>query len=199
MLKAYILACLAVASSIPLKLHSISNLSTISKSVPSFHFTKAMLLHCVYWQMHTHAIFFVFKKRYKKQQTLQCICTIHSMHPVILFIPFGHTLARQCITSSFCKKENQKCLRQLLPFRCITFGRSLLSSAPDPYTPLHLHSISHLSSKSKSAAHPCPILQFPSILQNQTSIFNIVKLNNTLSPKNKKESKGKWLAIGLQG
>ena len=59
MLKAYILACLAVASSIPLKLHSISHLSTLSKSIPSFHFTKAMLLLFVYWQMHTNAYYFV--------------------------------------------------------------------------------------------------------------------------------------------
>ena len=59
MLKAYILACLAVASSIPLKLHSISHLSTLSKSIPSFHFTKARLLLSMYWQMHTHAYYFV--------------------------------------------------------------------------------------------------------------------------------------------
>lgn len=62
-------------------------------------------------------------------------------------------------------------------------GRSLLASAPEPYTPLHLHSISHLSPKSKSASHPCPLLQIPSILQNQPSILNFEKLNNTHIPK----------------
>jgi hypothetical protein len=59
MMVAYILACLAVASAIPLKLHSISHLSSLSKRIPSFHFAKAMLLLFVYWQMHTLAYYFV--------------------------------------------------------------------------------------------------------------------------------------------
>ena len=164
MLRAYILACLAVASSIPLKLHSISHLSTISKSVPSFHFTKAMLLHCLYWQMHTHAIFFVFKKIQKianpsmhLHNPLHASCYfVHSIqsHPCpILHYPIIPLKETRCACGRFFHSD---------AFR---FGRSLLASAPDPSTPLHLHSISHLSMQSKRASHPCPILLILSFLQ----------------------------------
>ncbi len=145
MLKAYILACLAVASSIPLKLHSISHLSTISKSVPSFHFTKAMLLHCVYWQMHTHAIFFVFKKIQKianpsmhlhnPLQASMLFCSFHSVTPLPHIALPNHSF-----------KGNQICLRSLLPFRCIPFravatcirSRSLHSIASSFHQPPQL-------------------------------------------------------------
>ena len=164
MLKAYILACLAVASSIPLKLHSISHLSTLSKSIPSFHFTKAMLLLFVYWQMHTNAYYFVWKN-YKIMPTLQCICSIHFKHQSYFVhsiqshpCPIVHNL-------NILLKETKYACGRFFHFDAFRSGRSLLSSAPDPSTPLHLHSISHLSSKSKSAPHPCLIVLTLIILQ----------------------------------
>ena len=76
-------------------------------------------------------------------------------------------------------------------------GRSLLASAPDPYTPLHLHSISHLRRENKSASHPCLIVLtlIIQLIQHSVLFYKALSIN----PKNKKESKSKWLAIGLQG
>jgi hypothetical protein len=160
MLKAYILACLAVASSIPLKLHSISHLSTISKSIPSFHFTKAKLLLYVYWQMHTHAIFFVLKKIQKIANP-----TMHLLNPLQAPCYFVHSIqSHTCPILPYpiiLLKENKYACGRFFHSDALRFGRSLLSFAPDPYTPLHLHSISHLSSKSKSASHPCPDSAYP--------------------------------------
>ena len=168
--KAYILACLAVASSIPLKLHSISHLSTLSKSVPSLHFTKAMLLLFVYWQMHTRAYYFVWKN-YKIMPMLQCICSIHFKRQSY----FVHSIqSHPCpilLYPIILLKETKYACGRFFHFDAFRSGRSLLSSAPDPYTPLHLHSISHLSSKSKSATHPCPIVHKLNIRQVQLSDF----------------------------
>ena len=87
---------------------------------------------------------------------------------VILFIPFSHTLAPYCITQTFCKRKPIYACGRFFHFDAFRSGRSLLSSAPDPSTPLHLHSISHLSTKSKSAVHTCPVLHNINIMLKET-------------------------------
>ena len=111
-------------------------------------------------------------------QAAKHFCSFHSV------IPLPHsTYPKHSV------KGNPICLRSLLSFRCIPFGWSLLASAPDPFTTLHLHSISHLSTKSKRApafhlssvlnktifnsmhSHPCPLLHTSIILQSPTIRF----------------------------
>ena len=126
---------------------------------------KSYTMLSVCWQMHPK-LYFVFRKDTKNAnakmhllnplQAAKQFCSFHSVTPL------PHTaLPKHSV------KSNQIGLRSLLPFRCIPFQAFV---PHDPFTPLHLHSISHLSSKSKSASHPCPLLQIPSILQNQPSI-----------------------------
>ena len=86
-------------------------------------------------------------------QAPKLFCSFHSVTPL------PHTTSPKHSV-----KRNQIDVRSLLPFRCIPFQAFV---PHDPFTPLHLHSISHLSPESKSAAHPCPLLHIPSILQNQ--------------------------------
>ena len=119
-------------------------------------------------------------------QAAMQFCSFHSVTPL------PHTTSPKHSV-----KGNHICMRSLLPFRCIPFRVSLLSSAPNPFTPLHLHSISHLRRKSKSASHPCLIVLtlIIQLIQHSVLFYKALSIN----PKNKKESKGKWLAIGLQG
>ena len=113
-------------------------------------FHKALLLLFVYWQMHTNAYYFVWKN-YKIMPTLKCICSIHFKHQSY----FVHSIqSYPCPILHYPiipLKETKYACGRFFHFDAFRSGRSLLSSAPDPYTPLHLHSISHLSSKSKSS------------------------------------------------
>jgi hypothetical protein len=64
---------------------------------------------------------------------------------------------------------------------------------------LHLHSISHLSSKSKSAAHPCSILHILSIIQILTIHFFISKIEqHTYTQKIKKKAKVSGSPLGCK-
>ena len=111
-------------------------------------------------------------------QAANQFCSFHSVTPL------PHTAI-----PNYSVKGKQICLRSLLPFRCIPFGWSLLTSAPDPFSPLHLHSISHLSMKSKSASHPCLLVLNLTMLLIQHSVLFYKALS--INPKNKKESKGR--------
>jgi hypothetical protein len=168
MLKAYILACLAVATSIPLKLHSGSHLSTLSKRVPSFHFTKpGYCFPCIGRCIPT--LIFCVVKDYKKCQP--CNASAQSTPSIQSY--FVHSIqSHPCpilLYPSIPLKETKYACGRFFHFDAFRSGRSLLASTPDPFTPLHLHSISHLSSKSKSAAHPCPESAYP----HHSAISNI--------------------------
>ena len=135
-------------------------------------FHKSSAIAFMYWQMHTHAYYFVCEI-YKIKPTLKCICSIHFKHQSNFVHSIQSYTCPVVHNLNIPLKETKYACGRFFHFDAFRSGRSLLSSAPDPSTPLHLHSISHLSSKSKSASHPCPLLQIPIILQNQPSIFNI--------------------------
>jgi hypothetical protein len=123
---------------------------------------------------------------------------MHLLNPlqaskVILFIPFSHTLAPYCITQTF-RKGNQICLRSLLPFRCIPFravatcirSRSLHSIASSFHQPPQ--------HQKQECFAPLP----HSAYTNHSAKINppfFLGIDPHIYPKNKKESKGKGLAL----
>jgi hypothetical protein len=131
--------------------------------------------------------------------TLQCICSIHFKHQSY----FVHSIqSHPCpilLYPIIPLKETKYACGSFFHFDAFRFGRSLLASAPDPFTPLHLHSISHLSSKSKSAAHPCSILHILSIIQILTIHFFISKIEqHTYTQKIKKKAKVSGSPLGCK-
>ena len=141
MLKAYIIACLAVATSIAFRRppqHPKQECSFIP-----FHKSQAIAFR-VLADAYQSILFCV--KNYKIMPTLQCICSIHYKHQSY----FVHSIqSHPCPIlhyPSIPLKETSYACGRFFHFDAFRSGRSLLASAPDPSTPLHLHSISHLSS-----------------------------------------------------
>ena len=90
-------------------------------------------------------------KNYKIMPTLKCICSIHFKHQSYFVHSIQSHPCPSLLNPIILLKETKYACGRFFHFDAFRSGRSLLSSAPDPYTPLHLHSISHLSSKSKSS------------------------------------------------
>ena len=146
MLKAYILACLAVATSIAFR-QPPQHLKQECSFIP-FHKSQAIAFR-VLADAYQSILFCV--KKIQIMPTLQCICSIHSKHPRY----FVHSIQSHPCPILHCpsiplKVTSYACGR-FFHFDAFRFGRSLLSSAPEPYTSLHLHSISPLSCKNKRA------------------------------------------------
>ena len=140
MLKAYILACLAVATSIAFR-QPPQHPKQACSFIP-FHKSYAIAL-CVLVDAYPSLLFCV-----KKLQN-NANAKMHLLNPLQAPCYFVHS-----IQSHTCPVlHNLSILLRGTKYACGRFfhsdafrsGRSLLSSAPDPFTPLHLHSISHLS------------------------------------------------------
>ena len=126
----------------------------------SFHKAK----HCFSCIGRCIPMLLIFVRRKNTKNSLPCYASAQSTTSTLLFCSFHSvTPLSHSALPNHSVKGNHICLRSLLPFRCIPFQAFV---PHDPSTPLHLHSISHLSRKSKSATHPCPIGYSSSILQN---------------------------------
>ncbi len=107
------------------------------------------------------ALIILCEKIYKIMPTLQCTCSIHFKHQSY----FVHSIqSHPCPILHYPiipLKETKCACGRFFHFDAFRFGRSLLASAPDPSTPLHLHSISHLSPKKQECFAHLPHSAYP--------------------------------------
>ena len=149
----------------------------------------------MYWQMHTYAYYFVLENLQNNANA-----TMHLLNPLQapkLFCSFIQSYTCPILLfPSIPLKETKYACGRFFHFDAFRSGRSLLASAPDPSTPLHLHSISHLSTKSKSAAHPCLCVHTLNILLIATCDF--INRHYPYTQKIKKKAKVSGSPLGCK-
>ena len=110
-------------------------------SLISFHKSQAIAFR-VLADAYQSILFCV--KNYKIIPTLQCICSIHYKHQRY-FVHYIQSHPCPILLNPIIPlKETKFACGRFFHYDAFRSGRSLLASAPDPSTPLHLHSISHL-------------------------------------------------------